>query len=378
MSLDPVAGCIRTPMSASFLASAKARTADGGIGSGERVGPAVVDPRGLVDARAHEDIDPESAAFASQLSDPKRSLNLDFAALTTVSLKKAGLSLVPDAIGRCVHVTKLELSLNPGLSSLPDAVGALQSLRILFALGCSFTSVPPILATLSSLYMLSFKSNQLSHISDKALAPSLQWLILTDNKLERLPSTLPLGLRKVMLTNNKLVELPSSILKCRDLELIRLADNRLSALPEGMLAMPKLSWMGLAGNPILTATAAASAPRWVGPDELIVHEVLGAGGGGFVHRATWRDRPGDADVALKIFRNAGSVTDGDPSHEIDLGAVLQVGKLPRNLNQSLPLSISLLSSLSPLTSLDTRRARAARECDTRAWGVACTASRSRS
>ena len=77
-----------------------------------------------------------------------------------------------------------------------------------------------------------------------------------------------------MLTNNKLVELPSSILKCRDLELIRLADNRLSALPEGMLAMPKLSWMGLAGNPILTATAAASAPRWVGPDELIVHEVL--------------------------------------------------------------------------------------------------------
>ena len=45
------------------------------------------------------------------------------------------------------------------------------------------------------------------------------------------------------------------------------------------------------------------------------------GGGGFVHRAVWSRMP-DEPVAIKIFRDAGSVTDGDPAHEIDLGSAL--------------------------------------------------------
>ena len=66
----------------------------------------------------------------------------------------------------------------------------MQSLRILFGLGCSFKHVPPVVGALPSLYMLSFKSNQLTTIAEGALAPSLQWLILTDNQLTVLPRTL--------------------------------------------------------------------------------------------------------------------------------------------------------------------------------------------
>ena len=61
---------------------------------------------------------------------------------------------------------------------------------------------------------------------------------------------------------------------------------------------------------------------------------VGAGGGGFVHRATWRARPGEADVALKVFRAGGTVTDGDPRHEIALGPILHHPNVIRVLGAS--------------------------------------------
>ena len=171
--------------------------------------PASVDPRGLVDANAEQAVDPATAATAASLIANPSPLNLT--GLTELSLKKAGLISLPPAVGQCALVKKLELSLNPQLCTLPDEMSGMRSLRILFSLGCSFTHVPPVLGTLPALYMLSFKSNQLNTIAEDALAPSLEWLILTDNELTRLPDALPLGLRKVMLTNNRLTALPQHL-----------------------------------------------------------------------------------------------------------------------------------------------------------------------
>ena len=314
--------------------------------------PTSVDPRGLVDTNKDQAVDPATAATAHSLvTNPS---SLDLTSLTELSLKKAGISHVPPAIGLCTCVKRLEISLNPQLNDLPEEMRGMQSLRILFGLGCSFKHVPPVVGALPSLYMLSFKSNQLTTIAEGALAPSLQWLILTDNQLTVLPRTLPTGLRKVMLTNNRLTSLPPTILHCTNLELIRLADNQLSALPDGMLAMPNLSWMGLAGNPLVTSSAADALPppKWIRDDEIDVHEQIGAGGGGFVHRASWRPAPGrptGPDVALKIFRGAGTVTDGDPRHEIDLGSVLQHPNVIRVLGASPAPRLGLVLEL-----LDTR------------------------
>mmetsp|Transcript_39715 Transcript_39715/g.131437 ORF Transcript_39715/g.131437 Transcript_39715/m.131437 type:complete len:220 (+) Transcript_39715:255-914(+) len=150
--------------------------------------------------------------------------------------------------------------------------------------------------------MLSFKSNRLTHIPEDALAPTIEWLILTDNLLEELPASIGClkTLRKCMLTNNRLLALPDSLLQC--LELIRLADNRLSDLPRGFWQLPKLAWAGLAGNPLVARAAPLPPPRWVAPAELEVGEQIGAGGGGFVHRAVWSAQP-DEPVALKLFRD---------------------------------------------------------------------------
>lgn len=218
--------------------------------------------------------------------------------------------------------------------------------------------------------MLSFKSNRLVSIGEDALAPSIEWLILTDNQLATLPSNLPRtttthrGLRKVMLTNNKLTALPDSILGCRQLELIRLADNQLSTLPEGFLQLPMLSWVALAGNPLVARDASNSLPppRWVPLEQLEIGPLLGAGGGGFVHRATMTiEAYGGAspvECAVKIFRGAATVTDGDPAHEIDLGDALSHPNVIRVLGATpkpkLGLVLELLdvrcerSELSPL------------------------------
>jgi len=129
-----------------------------------------------------------------------------------------------------------------------------------------------------------------------------------------------------MLTNNRLRALPDTMpRRCVDLELIRLADNQLTALPYGFVELPKLSWMGLSGNPLVARKASnpLPPPNWVAIEELEVGEQLGAGGGGFVHRASWASKPGAPPCAIKIFRDAGTVTDGDPSHEIDMGSALQ-------------------------------------------------------
>jgi len=279
------------------------------------------DPRGLLDTSG-EDVDPTAAKLAAELCSGLLLKSLDLSNVCELNLKKAGLSALPPQVGELSQLTKLDVSLSP-LSDLPEAIVQLRNLRILFCLGCRFRSVPVVLGSLPSLYMLSFKSNQLVTIPPAALAPTLQWLILTDNQLEALPITLPTGLRKVMLTNNKLRQLPDALVECANLELIRLADNALESLPAGLLTMPKLSWMGLAGNPIVSRLA-RPAPRWFKPSELSFHEQIGAGGGGFVHRATWTSALGEPPVAcaVKIFRGAASVTDGDPAHEIDLGEVL--------------------------------------------------------
>lgn len=276
------------------------------------------DPRGLVDTTPGGGVNEEAASLARELTAGGLA-----ASRTELNLKKAGLSELSPRISALASLTKLDVSLN-GLKSLPSEVAGLASLRILFSLGNLFEEVPPVLRGLPSLYMLSFKSNKLARIAEEALPPTIEWLILTDNQLTSLPRSIGqcTNLRKCMLTNNRLAALPDEMVShCRQLELIRLADNQLTALPAGFWAMPKLAWVGLAGNPLVALADSPPPPRAVLPGELDIGEQLGCGGGGFVHSARWSAHP-DGPVALKIFRDAGTVTDGDPAHEIEISTAL--------------------------------------------------------
>jgi hypothetical protein len=217
-----------------------------------------------------------------------------------LDLKGLDLASIPDCVVSQLpslpHVRHVDLSLNPSLDRLPDDLGLATSVTTLFALGCGFESVSLVLSRLPRLGMLSFKSNRLSQVPEAALPPSVFWLILTDNRLTRLPASLGrlAGLRKLMLSNNRLASLPDEILSCLFLELVRLSDNRLTKLPDGLFtALPRLAWVALAGNPcVAAAQARVGLPLEVSMSELEMKEEIGRGAGGTVHRAVWRRQGG--------------------------------------------------------------------------------------
>lgn len=198
------------------------------------------------------------------------------------------------------------------LSDLPDGLPRLKKLRILFCSDNEFRHLPPVLAECPELSMTGFKSNRIGEVT--ALPPSLRWLILTDNRIGSLPAAIGkcTPLQKLMLSGNRLAALPEEMAMCVNLELVRLAANRFESLPDWLLELPKLAWLALAGNPLCPEPRVgveAAAIHWT---DLELHEKLGEGASGVIHRATrLSDRK---PVAVKLFKGK-MTSDGLPDSE---------------------------------------------------------------
>lgn len=207
------------------------------------------------------------------------------------------------------------------LSDLPPTFNALGRLRVLFLLGNMFEAIPCVLGSLASLFMLSFKSNRLAYLPEDCLPSCLGWLILTDNRIPRLPRSIGTltHLRKLMLASNRLRELPDEISLCTSLELVRLSDNLLESLPAGFMRLPRLAWLALAGNPLCPSLPAASDMCMVPLASLVIGERLGDGASGTVHRAKFAAGT-DTEVAVKIFKASSS--DGRPEDEVVVALAL--------------------------------------------------------
>lgn len=218
----------------------------------------------------------------------------------------------------------LDLSGNR-LSELPDDFARLKNLRIVFFSGNAFTELPTVLGRLPNLEMVGFKSNPITRVPPDALPVRLRWLILTDNRLRELPSTLGARprLQKLMLAGNRLESLPD-LSRCVALELVRVSANRLPSLPDSLVDLPRLAWLAFSGNPFCgTRDDDATSIPWT---RFAVHERLGEGASGHIHRAVLNRTDSDAlDVAVKLFK--GNVTsDGYPGDE--RAASLAAGRHP--------------------------------------------------
>jgi Leucine-rich repeat (LRR) protein len=101
----------------------------------------------------------------------------------------------------------LNLSGN-ALDALPDDLGRLHKLRVLFCSDNRFTTLPESIGQCTKLDIVGFKANRIAHVPAAALPPSLRWLILTDNQIDELPDTLGhcTGMQKLMLAGNRLVD----------------------------------------------------------------------------------------------------------------------------------------------------------------------------
>lgn len=246
--------------------------------------------------------------------------------LDKIDLSNEGLVYFPEELFELSDTLEF---LNMGgnkLSALPERIVEFKKLRIMFFAQNCFEEIPVQLGKMDSLFMLSFKSNRLKRVDPESLSPSVCWLILTDNQIEVLPSTIGrlLHLRKLMLAGNRLTALPEELSSCKELELLRIAANQLPALPMWLLQMPCLSWLAYSGNPIAASAAEPLLPPVDIPwSQLQLGEVLGQGASGVVRRASWAEKPpcdesryegGDA-VAVKLFR-AGMTSDGLPEDEM--------------------------------------------------------------
>lgn len=224
----------------------------------------------------------------------------------------------------------LDLSHNQ-LSALPSDFGRLKKLKILFLSFNKFTHLPTEIADCPQLEMIGFKANQISEVAENSLPLTTRWLILTENQIEQLPSTMGRlhRLKKLALAGNKLTSLPDSMADCHDLELVRLSANQLSHLPDWLFRLPQLTWLAFAGNPIgKTPVCQNSSVPHVKMTDMSMGQQIGEGASGVIYRASWINPPeglhqSDLDIAVKVFK--GEVTsDGYPRDE--LANCLQAGE----------------------------------------------------
>lgn len=224
----------------------------------------------------------------------------------------------------------LNLSGN-ALNSLPQDLHRLTRLRILFCSDNLFTELPACLGQCQQLSMIGFKANQIERVPGTALPAQLRWLILTDNRISHLPDELgqrPL-LQKLMLAGNQLQRVPASLINCKRLELIRLAANQFTELPDTVLALPGLSWLAYAGNPLHDDASAALADSHtpnIDWSHLTLEHKLGEGASGVIYQAQWH-APGQPrqSVAVKLYK--GEITsDGSPLNEMN--ACIAAGQHP--------------------------------------------------
>ena len=208
----------------------------------------------------------------------------------------------------------LDLSDNH-LSALPDDFILLKKLRIVFFENNKFSEFPKILSQLPLLSMIGFKANQIEIVPENAFPPLLRWLILTNNKIKKLPKSIGACqfLQKFPIAGNQIKELPKEMANCHNLELLRISSNQLETLPTWLFSLPKLSWIAFGGNPITNSIEVESTIKSYDWNDFKVNDVLGQGASGIISKAHWISK--NQDVALKVFK--GDVTsDGLPEDEM--------------------------------------------------------------
>ncbi|CAF0815854.1 unnamed protein product [Adineta ricciae] len=211
----------------------------------------------------------------------------------------------------------LDLS-NNHLSHLPDDFKRLQKLKIAFFANNQFTELPAVLSQCPHIEIASFKSNCISTIPEHFFSPTLRWLILTNNRITTIPSTIGqcTRLQKLMLAGNLLSQLPASMTQCTNLELLRLSANQFVSLPSWLYRLPKLAWLAFSSNSCCKKMEPSSDLVEIPCNQLTVTEQLGEGASGVISKALWKHDSIQQVVAVKIFRGQ-MTSDGLPEDEMN-------------------------------------------------------------
>lgn len=237
--------------------------------------------------------------------------------LGSKSIKIAvGLETFPKELYTLVETLEVLDLTDNNLSDLPKDFDRFTKLKRLFLSNNRFNHVPKVLAKLPNLLMIGIRNNQIKIFEENSLPLSTRWLILTDNNIEVIPSSI--GdlklLQKCMISGNQISVLPDTISKCTNLELLRISANKLTTFPTCLLTLSKLSWLAYGGNPFCKkhpdSNNKLQTILW---NELEIKELLGQGASGDIYKAIYKEKA----VAIKVFKGQ-MTSDGLPQEEMDI------------------------------------------------------------
>nr|VFK55324.1 MAG: Leucine rich repeat-containing protein [Candidatus Kentron sp. TC] len=169
------------------------------------------------------------------------------------------LAELPESLGQLTKLRVLFLYGNQ-LTALPESLGRLTRLQGLSLAGNQLTALPESLGRLAQLRGLSLDGNRLTTLPESLdRLTQLRTLFLYGNQLTALPESLGrlAQLQQLFLNDNQLTALPESLGQLTQLERLNLADNRLTALPESLGRLTQLQKLDLDDNPLAPELAAA-------------------------------------------------------------------------------------------------------------------------
>lgn len=235
-----------------------------------------------------------------------------------------GVTEFPEQVFEYANTLEILDMSNNDLSILPDNLSSLRNMRVAFFSGSKFKEFPSVFADCNGLEMVGLKSCAIETMGDNVLPASLRGLILTDNNLTELPSSIGeyKSLQKLMLTGNNLTSLPQSLLNLKQLELLRVAQNRLAKPPSWLSKLPMLAWYSDSGNDFSITPPQVLPAREFDTNSVRLGKKIGASAKNTVYSATLDDID---EVAVKIF-GQGITTDGSPDN--DIAASLLAGNHP--------------------------------------------------
>ena len=220
-----------------------------------------------------------------------------------------------------LHTESLEIIdlSNNLLTELPKRITEIINLRVLFLSFNQFTEFPNLLSEFKHLSIIAFKSNQIKVIEENSFPISLRWLILTDNKIEKIPESIGKckRLQKFVFAGNLIKKLPNSLSNCKNLELIRASANEFIEFPEIFLTLPKLAWLAFEGNPFSTLHSIPSSNQlpFVDWNDIELQDHIGEGASGIIMKGKIKDS--QKEIAVKTFK--GDLTsDGYPKDELEI------------------------------------------------------------
>lgn len=167
-----------------------------------------------------------------------------------LDLNRMGLSELPESLGQLTQLQLLYLSGNQ-LTALPGWLGQLTQLQSLDLSSNQLTALPKSLGQLTQLQSLNLSSNQLTVLPESlGQLTQLQTLDIDRNQLAALPESLGqlTQLQTLDIDRNQLAVLPESLGQLTQLQTLILSHNRLTVLPESLGQLTQLQTLELGAN----------------------------------------------------------------------------------------------------------------------------------